>query len=357
MVMQANRCVRRCLSAVVYACACLCLFSGGSSVLAAPESVASFYSGKTIRMLISGPPGSGYDIYARLLSRHMGKHIPGNPTFVAENMTAAGGLVLLNTAYNTGPFDGTLMFTLHFNLPLYQAIGGVGVRFDIARMSGIGRLLASNAATGLYSQSASGVTNVSEAKFRKTVIGSAGATSNSTLFPLVMNRVLGTQIKVVSGYDGETAIFLAMERGEVDGFGAYSYLTFKSVHPEYLTQKLVLPLVQWGAVREREWRDVPTAVEAAESPRDKQAMGLISAGSDIGFSYFVGPGVPQERIDALRQAFQLVLNDREFIGEVEQAKLSLRPMSGDDIQALVRSVLTAPKDVVERVIDVTKLEN
>ena len=355
--MQAKGSVRRCFLFVVSLCVWVCLVASMRPALAASESVAAFYSGKTIRMLISGPPGSGYDIYARLLTRHMGKHIPGNPAFVAENMTAAGGLVLLNTAYNTGPFDGTLMFTLHFNLPLYQAIGGAGVRFDIGRMSGIGRLLASNAATGVYSKSSSGVTKLAEAKTRKTVIGSAGATSNSTLFPLVMNRILGTQIKVVSGYDGETAIFLAMERGEVDGFGAYSYLTFKSVRPEYLSQKLILPLVQWGAVREVEWPDVPTAVEAAGSPRDKQAMGLISAGSDIGFSYFVGPGVPQERIDALRRAFQLVLRDREFLAEVEQAKLSLRPMSGEDIQTLVRSVLTAPRDVVERVIDVTKLEN
>jgi tripartite-type tricarboxylate transporter receptor subunit TctC len=322
--------------------------------LAAPDPVAAFYAGKTVRMLISGAAGSGYDVYARLLARHMGKHIPGNPAFVADNMTAAGGLVLLNTAYNAGPFDGTLMFTLHFNLPLYQATGGTGVRFDIGRMNGIGRLLASNAATGVYSKSASGVRTLEDARRQKAVIGSAGATSNSTQFPLAMNRVLGTQLKVVPGYNGETAIFLAMERGEVDGFGAYSYLTFKSVRPEYLAQRLVLPLVQWGAEREEGWPDVPTAIEAATSPRDKDAMRLISAGSDIGFSYFVGPGVPQERVEALRAAFQAVLKDREFLADVQQAKLSLRPMPGEQIQSLVRSVLAAPKDVVDRVVEITK---
>jgi tripartite-type tricarboxylate transporter receptor subunit TctC len=350
--MQVSRRFRQSFGAL---CAALCLLLPKAATAA--DTVAGFYAGKTIRMAISGPPGSGYDLYARLLARHIGKYIPGNPSVVAENMTAAGGVVLLNTAYNTGPFDGTLMFTLHFNLPLYQAIGGAGVRFDIGRMSGIGRLLASNAATGVSSKSSSGVTNLADARQLKAVIGSAGATSNSTLFPIVMNRVLGTKLMVVSGYDGETAVFLAMERGEVDGFGAYSYLTFKSVHPEYLEQKLARPLIQWGASRETGWPDVPTAIEAATAPRDKDAMRLLSAGSDIGFSYFVGPGVPQERVDALRAAFNAVLKDPVFLADAEQAKLSLRPMAGEDIQALVRSVLTAPRDVVDRVIEVTKVGN
>ena len=339
-----------------------CLFAAalmvtaGTSLSLAAESVADFYRGKTIRMLISGPPGSGYDTYARLLARHIGDHIPGKPSFTAENMTAAGGLVLLNTAYNTGPFDGTLMFTLHFNLPLYQAIGGSGVRFDIGKMHGIGRLLASNAATGTYAKSTAGVSTFEEARSHKAVIGSAGATSNSTLFPIVLNRMAGTQFKVVPGYDGDPAVFMAMEKGEVDGFGAYSYLTFASVRPDYLAQKLIRPIVQWGAEREEGWPDTPTAIEVATTPIDRTTARIISAGSDIGFSYFVGPNVPQERVEALRAAFQAMLTDPKFKADVAQSKLFLRPKSGAEAQAIVADVLTAPRDVIDRAIALTKLD-
>lgn len=334
----------------------LCFAGLSEKVAAASDDVADFYRGKTIRMLISGPPGSGYDTYARLLARHIGAHIPGRPSFTTENMTAAGGLVLLNTVYNTGPFDGTVLYTVHFNLPFYQAIGGSGVRFDIAKMHAIGRLLASNAATGTYAKSAAGVSTYTDALNRKAVIGSAGATSNSTLFPVVLNRMAGTQFKVVPGYDGNPAVFMAMEKGEVDGFGAYSYLTFKSVRPDYLAQNLIRPIVQWGAEREEGWPDTPTAIEVAKTPLDKTVMRIISAGSDIGFSYFVGPGVPQERVTALRTAFQEMLKDPKFLADVAQARLFLREKPGTGVQAMVQDVLSAPRDVIERAIAVTKLD-
>ena len=166
----------------------------------------------------------------------------------------------------------------------------------------------------------------------------------------------GTQFKVVPGYDGDPAVFMAMEKGEVDGFGAYSYLTFASVRPGYLAQNLVRPIVQWGAEREAGWPDAPTAIEVAKNPLDKTTMRIISAGSDIGFSYFVGPNVPEERVAALRAAFQSVLVDPKFLAEVAQAKLFLRPKSGAEIQTIVQDVLSAPREVIDRAIEVTKLD-
>jgi tripartite-type tricarboxylate transporter receptor subunit TctC len=331
--------------------------------LAVAEPIADFYRGKVITLLISAPPGTGYDAYARLMARHLGNHIPGNPTIIAKNHPAAGGVVLLNSAYNTGARDGTLLFTLHFNLPLYQAMGGQGVRFDAAKFIGLGRLLASNVVIGVAANSKSGVRNLSDAMQREALIGSAGATSNSTVFPTIINNLLGAKFKVVSGYEGEGGVFLAMERGEIDGFGSYSYLTFKSIRPDYLEKKLFFPIVQWGAKREEAWSDVPTAIDLAQTPIDKKAMELVSAGADIGFSYFMPPQTPGDRVLALRHAFTAMINDPAFLADAERSKLYLRPASAEDVEKIVGNVLAAPPEVIDRLTHLmgssteTKCEN
>jgi tripartite-type tricarboxylate transporter receptor subunit TctC len=312
------------------------------------DPIADFYQGKRITFLISGPAGSGYDQYARLLARGLPQHIPGNPTIVPQNMPAAGGMVLLNTAYNSGPRDGTLIFTMHFNLPLYQAMGGRGVHYDAGKLIGLGRLLASNAVIGVSAKSKSGVKTLADAMKREAVIGATGASSNSAVFPIIMNNMLGTRFKVIIGYEGEDGVFLAMQRGETDGFGSYSYLTFKSVHPDYLTQKLFYPLVQFGSKREEDWSDVPTAAEAAKTPIDKRAMELASSGPEIGFSYFMPPDLPKERVAALRKAFDDMVKDPAFLNDAKRAKMFLRTASGPEVEAIVKNVLTAPPNVIER---------
>lgn len=329
-------------------CVLVVAFVAFAPFSAVADSVADFYRGKRMTILISSPPGSGYDAYARLLARNIVRYIPGNPTMVAQNMPAAAGLVLLNTAYNTGARDGTLIFTLHFNLPLYQAMGGRGVQYDAGKLIGLGRLLASNAVIGVATNSKSHVRTLADARRHEAVIGSTGPTSNSTVYPTIMNNLTGTKFKVVTGYSGENGVFLAMERGETDGFGSFSYLTFKSVHPDYLTNHVFEPIVQWGAKREEAWPGVPTAIDVATNPIDKRAMELASAGPDIGFSYFMPPEVPPERAAALRKAFDDMVRDPEFTAEAERAKLYLRTASGADVERLVANVLSAPPEVIDR---------
>ncbi|MGE5537727.1 MAG: Bug family tripartite tricarboxylate transporter substrate binding protein [Gemmatimonas sp.] len=315
---------------------------------AVADDVADFYRGKRMTMLISGPAGSGYDLYARLLAQNLPRHIPGNPTIVSQNMPAAAGLVLLNTAYNTGARDGTLLFTLHFNLPLYQAMGGRGIQFDIAKLIGLGRLLASNAVIGVHRDSKTGVKTLEDAKRVVTTIGSTGASSNATVYPSIMNNLVGTKFKVINGYNGQTGVFLAMERGEIDGFGSFSYLTFKSVKPDWLENKVFYPLVQWGETREDAWPDVPTAIDVAQTPADKRAMELASVGSDVGFSYFMPPDVPAPRVAALRKAFENMIVDPAFLAEAEKSNAPLRTASGEHMEEMVRRVLSAPPEVIER---------
>lgn len=319
--------------------------------VASADSVADFYKGKRITLLISGPAGSGYDAYARLLANNLSRYIPGNPTIVPQNMPAAAGLVLLNTAYNTGARDGTLIFTLHFNLPLYQAMGGRGIHFDIAKLIGLGRLLASNAVIGVGRDSKSGVKNLEDAKHHVATIGSTGASSNSTVYPSIMNNLIGTKFKVINGYQGQNGVFLAMERGEIDGFGSFSYLTFKSVKPDWLENKVFYPIVQWGEKREEAWSDVPTAIDVAKSPIDKKAMALASVGSDIGFSYFMPPDVPANRVAALRKAFNDMIADPAFLAEADKAKMYLRTASGEHMEEMVKNVLNASPEVIKRLAD------
>jgi tripartite-type tricarboxylate transporter receptor subunit TctC len=314
----------------------------------ASDPVADFYAGKRITLLISAPPGSGYDAYARLLARNLPRHVPGSPTIVPQNMPAAGGMMLLNSAYNSGPRDGTLLFTLHFNLPLYQAMGGCGVRYDAGKLIGLGRLLASGTAVGVGSNSPSGVRTLADAQRREAVIGATGATSNATAFPTILDNLVGAKFKIVQGYEGDNAVFLAMERGELDGFGSYSYMTFKAVRPDWLDKKLFYPIVVFGAEREPAWPDVPTAIDVATNPVDKQAMALASSGPDIGFSYFMPPEVPPERVAALRRAFADMLEDPAFRSEAEHAKLYLRPASGEAMEKIVHDVLAAPPPVIQR---------
>ena len=208
-----------------------------------------------------------------------------------------------------------ILLTLHFNLPLYQAMGGQGVRFDAGKFIGLGRLLASNAVIGVSAASKSGVKNLADAREKETIIGGTGPTSNATIYPTILNHLTGTKFKVVSGYEGENGVFLAMERGEIDGFGSYSYLTFKAVKPDYLEKKLFHPIVQWGGKREEAWPDTPTAIDVAQTPDDKRAMEIASSGPDLGFSYFMPPEVPAPRVAALRKAFEDMTNDPAFLSE------------------------------------------
>jgi tripartite-type tricarboxylate transporter receptor subunit TctC len=334
------------LRRLVRALTCLALFFAARSAQADP--VANFYKNKQIELLISAEEGTGYDSYARLLARHLGDHIPGHPTIVPQNMPGAGGMIVANDAYNSAPRDGTTIFTLHFTLPLYQAMGGQGVRFDAQKFPAIGRLLASNVVIGIWTKSKSGVRNVADAEQKVSVIGSTGMTSNSTVYPIILNHMIGTKFKIASGYRGQGDIFLAMERGEVDGFGSYSYLTFKSSKPDWLTKKLFYPIVQWGAKREQAWPDVPTAADLAKTPTDKKAMEIVSAGSDIGFSYFLPPGVPAARVAAIRKAFQDMLVDPAFLADAAQARLDLRPQSAAEVEATVHDVVAAPPAAIER---------
>jgi tripartite-type tricarboxylate transporter receptor subunit TctC len=317
-----------------------------TSTIAAAQSVADFYGKQRISLMISSGVGGGYDLYGRTVARFMGEHIPGKPSIIPQNKPGAGGMKLLNFAFNKAPKDGSVIFTLHIGLPLHQVLGGRGVRYDAGKLIGIGRVAAGNAVTGVWHKT--GVQTFADLSKKRVTLGSTGASSVSSIFPTVAKNLLGANFKVIMGYKGGEQVMLAMERGEVDGFGAFSIASMQSTRPQYISQKLVYPMVQWGLRREKIWSDIPLAGDLAKTPIDKKAVEALSAQMDIGRSYYLAPGVPRDRVDALRAALKKTLADPGFLAAAKKLKMEIRYATGEETEKTIADILATPKEAVTR---------
>jgi tripartite-type tricarboxylate transporter receptor subunit TctC len=329
---------------VLASAAVVCALAHSAS--AAPDSAARFYEGKQITMLVDAAPGPAYDLFARLLVAHMGTYIPGKPTFLVRNMPGAGGLNAVNYAYNQGPRDGTLIFTMHINLPLEQALGSKGVRFDAGKLIGLGRLSAGNTVTGAWHTA--GIHSYKDLYRKELVIGGGQATSNTAVFPTVAKNIFGMKLKIVSGYKSLNDQMLAMERGETQGLGSISLETLHDSKPDYLSKKLFVPLFQWGLKREKELPDVPTVGEIATNPLDKKAVEVLAAQIDLGRSFYMPPGVPADRVKALRVAFDATVKDPGFLADAKKSRSEIVYASGEEMERVIASVLDVPKEAVAR---------
>ncbi|MGE0652445.1 MAG: Bug family tripartite tricarboxylate transporter substrate binding protein [Alphaproteobacteria bacterium] len=326
----------------------------GWAVLTSPtparaDAVADFYKDKRITMLVSAAPGPAYDLFGRLLAGHMGKHIPGKPGFIVRNMPGAGGMVALNYAYTQGARDGTLIFTLHIALPLQQALGRKGVRFDAGKIIGLGRLSAGNTVTGAWHTT--GIKNYKDLYEKELLVGGGQLTSNTAMFPVVAHNLFGMKLKVIAGYKSLSEQMLAMERGEIRGLGSISLVTLQNWKAEYLKKKQFVPLFQWGLRREKELADIPTVAELAQNPVDKKAVEVLASQMDLGRSFFMPPEVPRDRVAALRHAFDRTVKDPDFLAEAKKSNSDIIYASGTEVEQLVATVLGAPKEAIARLKD------
>lgn len=328
------------LALAAVACSLAC------GVPASADSAAPFYEGKQITMLVDAEPGPAYDLFARMLVAHMGAYIPGKPTFLVRNMPGAGGINAVNYAYNQGPRDGTLILTMHINLPFEQVLGSNGVRFDAGKLIGLGRLSAGNTVTGAWHTA--GITSYKDLFEKEIVIGGGQATSNTAMFPTVAKNMFGLKLKVVAGYKSLGDQMLAMERGETQGLGSISLETLQNWKPEYISQKLFVPLFQWGLKREALLPDVPTVGEIASNPTDKKAVEVLASQIDLGRSFYMPPGVPPDRVKILRQAFDATAKDPGFLADAKKSNAEIMYASGEEMERVIASVLDVPKQSVER---------
>ncbi len=311
------------------------------------DPVADFYRGKTLRVLVGVGAGGDYDVHARLLARHLGKHIPGNPAVIPENMTGAGGLKMANFLYELAPRDGTQIGVIGNYFPALQAAGGRGVSFDTGRFGWLGSLTRESQTMAVWHTTA--VKTIDDARRREIVAGASARGAITYSFPAMMNAFLGTRFRIVTGYSGGNDINLAMERGEVEA-RTNSWQSWKVNRAAWLREGKIA-IIAYGGHRSNELRDVPMIEDIAVSDEDRQVLRLLTLGPTLGRPFAAPPGVPTERVAALRVAFAATARDPELLAEAANAGMELEPLGGEAIQALVANVLRTPRTIAERAKD------
>ena len=308
------------------------------------ESVADFYRGRTINVLIGVNVGGGYDFEARLLARFMRAHIPGNPLLVPQNVIGAGGIKMANYLYSIAAQDGTAIGMFPSTLVAAQAVRTDGVQYDANKFAWLGSITTSPVTLAVWRDST--VRSLDDARRQEVVVAASNKGAITYTFPHMLNELLGTKFKIVSGYQGNSTMTVAMERGEVQGV-TNSWDSWKSFNPAWVREGKIRVLVQTEP-KAKELSDIPSVQELARSVSDRQIMALIVSGDALGKPLAASPNVPPERVQALRDAFEATIRDPAFIEAAAAARVEINPISGTALQATVARVLATPKDLAER---------
>lgn len=312
----------------------------------AQPAVEQFYKGKTIDVVIGYPPGGSNDVFARFLARYMGRYIPGNPTLVTRNMPGGGSLIAANWVYSIGPKDGTVIAITSPTTPLDAKLGNPAAKYEPEKFNWIGRTgMAANPVMVWHTQP---YKTIKDALEKEITLSATGAGSTVSVYPTVANNVLKTKFKLIFGYKGSGEAMLAMERGETAGHST-AWEALKTQHPDWITQKKVNIILQFALTRHPEMADVPTALEVAQTEEQKAILRAVLNATEIGKPFFTSPGVPAERVQALRRAFDKMVADPEFKAEFARAKVELNPRTGEELQKLVNDLVSMPPELLAKV--------
>lgn len=311
---------------------------------AAPACCADFYQGKTINIAIGHSAGGGYDLYARVLARHLGRHIPGNPAVVPVNMPGAGGLRAANYIYSAAPKDGTFFGIFSRGMTIAPLLGAA--QFDGRRFTWLGSSTTDVSVCITWNTSA--IKSWEDMISRQFVAGGEAAGSDPNIFALMYKNLLGAKIKLVSGYPGTNDITLAMERGEVDGLCGISWSTVKSRHADWIASNKVNVLVQAGPQKEPDLPNVPQAADLVKSAEQMQILRLLLTTHVMARPFAAPPEIPADRKDILRTAFDETMNDADFRAEAAKLNLDINPITGASIDKLLQEIYATPKDVAAK---------
>jgi tripartite-type tricarboxylate transporter receptor subunit TctC len=311
------------------------------------QTPADFYKSRTVDLYVGYSVGGGYDLYARVLARHIGRHIPGNPTVVVKNMEGAGSLRLANWLYRVAPKDGSVFATIGRGTGFDPLLGVPAAQFDAPKFTWIGSGNHEVSVCVAY-EGSSGVTTFADLRSREMTVGGTGPSSDTDQFPKVVNGVLGTRMKVVSGYPGGNDVVLAMERGEVQGRCGWSWSSVKSTHGAMIAENKLHVLLQLSLHKHPELPGVPLVVDLARTDEERQILTLIFARQVMGRPFLAPPGVPVDRADALRAAFAATMTDPAFVAEAEKAQLEVNPVAGEELQKLVAEIYGTPPEVAKK---------
>jgi tripartite-type tricarboxylate transporter receptor subunit TctC len=321
--------------------------STGLAQSASPPAVEAFYKDKKIRMLVGYGVGTGNDLYMRLLARHIGRHIPGRPTITPENMPGAGSLVMFNYLYNAAARDGTVIGTPSRGLALEPLFGNEQARYEAQKFTWLGSMSRDVATCITWHKS--GIRTIEDARHRDVAVGATGQPAESNIFPRLLNKVLGTRLKPVLGYPDSAAVGIAMERGELDGYCSFTWSAIKSARPQWLADKQINVLLQLSLSRHPELPDVPLVTDFARDEAQRQIFALAFGAQKMGRPATAPPGVPAERVQALRTAFDTTMADPEFQADARRTGLEIDgPIGGAEVEEIVRQLYATPKDVIAR---------
>lgn len=312
------------------------------------EPVAEFYKGKTINMLVASGPGGGYDLYARTLSRYYPEHVPGKPAVVIQYLPGGGGLVAANNLYEVAPRDGTAIGLLASSTLLLAALGDRNTRFENLKFTFVGNMNEEVDTCSVWHTT--GIKNYKDAMKLEVIIGAAGAGSNSQTFPLAMNKVLGTKFKVITGYNGGAHLRVAaMEKGELQGTCGVFGSTLGARFARELSENHLNVILQMGLSRHPDFKDVPNALELADTEAGRSALELLFGQLALGRPFLAPPGVPEERARALADAFNKTMNDPGFRAEADKAKVELRWFDAAKMKSVIAKMEATPEPVKDEV--------
>ena len=320
----------------------------GALGLASPAwsgAAEDFFRGKTMTLVVSAGAGGGYGLFSQLLAKHMPKHIPGEPRIILQYMGASGGLVAANHLYNVAPKDGTAIGMLRSTLPIAQVLRPSGIKYDAAKFTWIGRMTPEIAMLGVWHEAPA--TTLAAAMDKEIVIGAGGKSGALYIYPMIVKKFTGARFKIVSGYRGTNDVVLAMERGEAHAVIA-DYQAWKAKWGHFLKDRRIVPIFQTGMKRLGELPDVPTQLDLAKTDDERTIMRLLSTPAEIGKAISGPPGIPADRVEVLRRAFDAAIRDPELIAAAKARNVAVNPRSGAELASLVAKALATPKPLIER---------
>jgi len=322
--------------------ACLC------AVPALADPVADFYKGATLTMVVSTSAGGGYDTLARAIARQIGKHIPGHPALVVRNMPGAGGIVATNYLYSAAPHDGSVIGLIQSDPPLEPLFGTKQALFDPLKFNWLGTPSVETAMVLVWHTVP--VNTVDDLRRRVTQMGASGANSTPAFYARLLNATLGTRMKVIPAYPGQNDAFLAMERGELDGYPSVFYSALSSTRPSWLADKKAKPIVQYGPEKLAALADVPFAPDLVTNPQDKQLLEVAFTPLSLGRPLLMPPGVPAGRVAVMRQALMQTFADPDFLADAKKIGLQVNsPRGGEQLLSVIERAYHAPPQIIERV--------
>ena len=310
----------------------------------APAHSADFYKDKTISIVVGSAAGGSYDAYARLVARHLGRFVPGNPAIVPRNMPGAASMLAAHFIYETAPKDGTALGAPLNTVPLSQLLEPAKATYNAAEFNWIGAV--ASPANVLATWHTSGVKTLADAKKKETLIGATTPGTTMEMYPLLANHLFGTRFKVVTGYKGGAEVNVAMERGEVQGRGANTYIAYTFQNADWIREKKLNFIFQMTLARDPDLPDTPTLLEYAKTDQQRQIISLIATTETIGRALMAPPKVPADRVALLRKALDAVVKDRAFLDDAKKARLEINLIPGKTLQTMVTTLVATPADIV-----------